>query len=241
MELSQGLAASESLERNGSLEPFSGNTSGPARRLPARDMSESSENHRFFFSDTRPRRNLSTRGQQVSQIRHAITLISDDPSSRSLSQELSSARSRKPPFSGSHRSNSPISHSPSSSFSQPNLSISISFPHPSNLSNGINGGSGSAGGNGKSAASLEKEIMHLQDMLKEREGEIALLEGSLKASESNTNGSAIAPPVLHIESGDGRFAMPTGDYSDCGSGSGRSTPVSSLIPPVSLSACLPRR
>ena len=96
--------------------------------------------------------------------------------------------------------------------------------------------SGSTGGNGKSAASLEKEIMRLQDVLKEREGEIALLEESLKASESKANGSAIAPPILHIEPGDDEIVMPTGDYSDWGSRSGRSTPVSSSpIPPVNLS------
>src|SRR6267378_3104756 len=101
-----------------------------------------------------------------------MTLISDDPpfrslsQSQSLSQELSSAKSHKSSFSNSHGSNSPISYSPPGSLSfQPSLSISI--PHPANLLNDPGGV-----GNGKSAASLEKEIMRLQDVLKEREAEI---------------------------------------------------------------------
>ena len=108
---------------------------------------------------------------------------------------------------------------------------------------------GSAGGNGKSAASLEKEIMRLQDVLKERENEIALLEGSLRAKESKadgfptsvptirTNGSAIVPPLLRIESGESEeFVTPTEDHPDHEDTSGRSTPISSSpIPPVDLS------
>ena len=38
--LSQGLAASEPLERNGSLNPFSGSTSGPGRRRLVRNFHE---------------------------------------------------------------------------------------------------------------------------------------------------------------------------------------------------------
>jgi len=108
---------------------------------------------------------------------------------------------------------------------------------------------GSASGNSKSAASLEKEIMRLQDVLKERENEIALLEGSLRAKESmadglpnsvpviRTNASAIAPPLLRIESGESEeFVTPTEDHSDYEDTSGRSTPISSSpIPPVDLS------
>jgi len=81
--------------------------------------------------------------------------------------------------------------------------------------------------------------MRLQDVLKEREAEIALLEESLKAAESkadNANGLAIATPLLRIDSGESEeFATPIGDpdYEDP---SGRSTPVSSSpIPPVNLS------
>ena len=107
----------------------------------------------------------------------------------------------------------------------------------------MNGVVGSTGG--KSAASLEKEIMRLQDVLKEREAEITLLEESLKAAESKVNvapitteanGLAIAPPLLRIESGESEeFGTPTGDNSDYDDPSGRSTPVSSPIPPVNLS------
>ena len=90
--------------------------------------------------------------------------------------------------------------------------------------------------------------MRLQDVLKEREAEISLLEESLKAAESKahdtsinikTNGSVIAPPLLHIESGDGdgdsEFLTPMEGNSDYVDRSGRSTPVSSPIPPVNLS------
>lgn len=165
--------------------------------------------------------------------------------SQSLSQELSSANSRKPSFSSSHGSNSPISHSPSGSFSsRPALSISV--PHSAGLLNGVGS---SVGSSGKSAASLEKEIMRLQDVLKERENEIALLEESLKATESKANGfptpiptirtndSAIVPPLLRIESGEGEeFVTPTEDHPDYEDTSGRSTPISSSpIPPVDLS------
>jgi len=93
---------------------------------------------------------------------------------------------------------------------------------------------------GKSAASLEKEIMRLQDVLKEREAEIELLEESLKAAEAKANkpnGLTVAPPLLRIESGESEeFATPIGDHPDYEDPSGRSTPVSSSpIPPMSLS------
>jgi hypothetical protein len=108
----------------------------------------------------------------------------------------------------------------------------------------MNGAGVSAGGSGKSAANLEREIMRLQDVLKEREAEIALLEESLKASDSKANnpptiknnGSAIVPPLLYIETGDHESVTPIGDHSEYESRSGRSTPVSSSpIPPVNLS------
>jgi len=241
VKLSQGLAASESLERNGS-----------ARRKPVRNMSETSGN-RLFFRHAASAESLHSRSANSSNVPLTslyFSLISDDLScrslsqSQSLSQELSSVKSRKPSFSSSHGSNSPISHSPSNSFSsRPNLSISL--PHSASLLNGANGVGDSAGGNGKNAASLEKEIMRLQDVLKEREIEIALLEKSLKASESKANNytapvpaamansSAIAPPLLRIGSGESEeFMTPISDYKT----SGRSTPVSSpAIPPVNLS------
>ncbi|KAJ7633003.1 kinesin [Roridomyces roridus] len=98
--------------------------------------------------------------------------------SQSLSQELSSVHSRKTSFSTSS------SHSPSNSLHsspflsahpRPNLSISLptsvsspSLMHP----------------NERSVSSLEKEIMRLQEVLKEREAEIAILEDSLKESKA---------------------------------------------------------
>ncbi|KAI0256455.1 kinesin [Lactifluus subvellereus] len=82
----------------------------------------------------------------------------------SLSQELSSARSRKTSFS-SHGTSSPTQspHRPNLSISLPTVGVSP---------------------NERSAASLEKEIMRLQDVLKEREQEIAHLEISLKEKET---------------------------------------------------------
>lgn len=85
--------------------------------------------------------------------------------SQSLSQELFSVHSRK------ESSSAGSSHSPSSSHSVPhglrrNLSISVS----------------PVGGE-RSVYSLEKEIMRLQEVLKEREAEITALERSLKESQ----------------------------------------------------------
>ena len=92
--------------------------------------------------------------------------------------------------------------------------------------------------------------MRLQDVLKQRETEIALLEKSLKAAESKTNdfhaptpttaganGFAIVPPLLRVESGESQqLVTPIGDHPDYEDISGRSTPVpSSPIPPVNLS------
>ncbi|KAI6132008.1 kinesin domain-containing protein [Pisolithus croceorrhizus] len=80
----------------------------------------------------------------------------------SLSQELSLARSRR--ISGSsHGTSSPISQSPSIHHS--NLSISLSSP---------NGGGTPT--EHRSVVSMEREIMRLQEVLKEREAEISALE-----------------------------------------------------------------
>ncbi|KAI0094064.1 kinesin [Irpex rosettiformis] len=78
----------------------------------------------------------------------------------SLSQELSSARSRKTSIS-SHSASSSVSLS---SFSRPNLSLNV---NP----------------NERSVQSLEQEIMRLQEVLKERETEITALEQSLREKE----------------------------------------------------------
>ena len=84
--------------------------------------------------------------------------------SQSLSQELSSVHSRK------ESSSAGSSHSPSSSHSvphglRPNLSISFSPIGE------------------RSVYSLEKEIMRLQEVLKDREAEITVLERSVKESQ----------------------------------------------------------
>ncbi|KAH0830717.1 kinesin-domain-containing protein [Lanmaoa asiatica] len=82
--------------------------------------------------------------------------------SLSLSQELSSARSRKMSNS-SHGTSSSVSHSPC----PPNFTFSVP---------GHNGNTTLT--EQRSASSMEKEIMRLQEVLKEREAEISALEGS---------------------------------------------------------------
>ncbi|KAL0565629.1 hypothetical protein V5O48_016394 [Marasmius crinis-equi] len=104
--------------------------------------------------------------------------------SQSLSQELSSVRSRKT-SSSSHGTAS--SHSPSQSYSHPPSSMNggeraASRPNLS-ISLPMNGSPTVASPYERSTASLEKEIMRLQEVLKEREAEISALEQSLKDSE----------------------------------------------------------
>ncbi|KAI0780599.1 kinesin [Trametes elegans] len=94
----------------------------------------------------------------------------------SLSQELSLARSRKVSTS-SHGTSSSASHSPANS--RPNLSISLPSVAVSPTE--------------RSVASLEEEIMRLQDVLKEREAEISALETTLKEkNEPNGTSSSLA-------------------------------------------------
>jgi kinesin family protein 4/21/27 len=112
--------------------------------------------------------------------------------SQSLSQELSSARTRKTSLS-SHASSS---HSPSSSYSfatinsapatRPDLSIVFSPAQE------------------RSVQSLEKEIMRLQEVLKDREAEISLLEESFKdlQNEKKANRTNLyGDPNLHEPNG----------------------------------------
>jgi kinesin family protein 4/21/27 len=89
--------------------------------------------------------------------------------SQSLSQELYSARSRMQslPNVNGHASRSPSSP-------RPNLSISLPI----------------GPGQERSVASLEKEIMRLQEVLKEREAEIMTLETTLKAKDVEKRQSA---------------------------------------------------
>ena len=58
VKLSQGLAASESPERSGSLDPF---TFGTPRRKPVRNTSESSGNRRLFFRHAASAESLHSR------------------------------------------------------------------------------------------------------------------------------------------------------------------------------------
>ncbi|KAJ3567010.1 hypothetical protein NP233_g6634 [Leucocoprinus birnbaumii] len=104
----------------------------------------------------------------------------------SLSQELSSVHLRKA-SSSSHASSlhSPSSsHSLHSSPSRPNLSISLAP---------------TANGQERSISSLEKEIMRLQEVLKERETEIRGLEESLKETQAiqaaSLDKTAVATPL----------------------------------------------
>jgi hypothetical protein len=90
--------------------------------------------------------------------------------------------------------------------------------------------------------------MHLQDALKEHENEIALLEESLKATESKANGFPTSVPHywgqgLHscLVSTSNRIWGDWGirdtyrGYPDYEDTSGRTTPISSPIPPMDLS------
>ena len=65
VKLSQGLTASESLERNGSLDTL-GSTSGAVRRKPARNTSEGSGNRRLFFRHAASAESLHSRSTNIS-------------------------------------------------------------------------------------------------------------------------------------------------------------------------------
>lgn len=97
--------------------------------------------------------------------------------SQSLSQELSSARSRmlsSPEINGFGGRRSP---------SGPRGNLSISLPiGPAHE---------------RSVASLEKEIMRLQEVLKERESEISTLEVTLKEKERMVQRSSLAVGDMH--------------------------------------------
>ncbi|KAJ3722777.1 kinesin domain-containing protein [Lentinula guzmanii] len=142
------------------------------RRMTSGRLRETSETQyntggrRLFFRQAASTESLHSRSLSQSQ---------------SLSQELSSARSRKH-SSSSHGTAS--SHSPSNSHSvtlspRPNLSISL----PNGFTNIVPAE--------RSAVSLEKEIMRLQEVLKDREAEISALEISLlKANQTESSASS---------------------------------------------------
>ncbi|KIJ44279.1 hypothetical protein M422DRAFT_168492, partial [Sphaerobolus stellatus SS14] len=108
---------------------------------------------RSFFRQAASTESLHTRSQSQSQ---------------SLSQELSSARSPRPSFNGRPES----LHVQSPTLLSPIITRKDSYSSQSSELVAE-----------RSAASLEKEIMRLQEVLKEREGEILSLEQSLKEKE----------------------------------------------------------
>jgi len=91
--------------------------------------------------------------------------------------------SRKTSFS-SHGTSS--SHSPTNSHSHLSPNASISLPSPNNYGE-------------RSLGSLEKEIMRLQEVLKEREAEITILEESLKEQDEKVaeNGTESGIPEIN--------------------------------------------
>ncbi|KAG1826831.1 kinesin domain-containing protein [Suillus subaureus] len=118
---------------------------------------------------------------------HGRALLQSLPPSLSLSQELSSVRSREASIS-SHGSSGSVSHSPSH---RPNLSISLSS---------VTGATTPS--DQRSAVSMEKEIMRLQEVLREREAEISTLESSLNEKEQ-TAPTPVEPHALQsIEADD---------------------------------------
>ena len=145
------------------IPPFKRRIASPRSRDT--ELQSNSAGRRLFFRQAASSESLHARSLSQSQ---------------SLSQELSSARSRKASFSSAGGS----SHSPSSSHSisythsysnslqvlglRPNLSLSTPTLSP---------------GHERSVSSLEKEIMRLQEVLKEREAEITLLEESFKGTQ----------------------------------------------------------
>ncbi|KAJ3888213.1 kinesin domain-containing protein [Lentinula edodes] len=151
------------------------------RRMTSGRLRETSETQyntggrRLFFRQAASTESLHSRSLSQSQ---------------SLSQELSSARSRKH-SSSSHGTAS--SHSPTNSHSvslspRPNLSISL----PNGLTNIVPAE--------RSAVSLEKEIMRLQEVLKEREAEISTLELSLlKATQTESSASSTSDQLRDLK------------------------------------------
>ncbi|KAF5380852.1 hypothetical protein D9615_004103 [Tricholomella constricta] len=170
-------ARSESPDKPVEIPPFRRRMTG-GRVRDGSDPQYNSSGRRLFFRQAASAESLHARSLSQSQ---------------SLSQELSSVHSRKTSFS-SHGTSS--SHSPSSSHShmtlsylsgiRPNLSISLPSPSPIN-------------GNERSVGSLEKEIMRLQEVLKEREAEITLLEESLRQSQDEKATPALATSIIDEE------------------------------------------
>lgn len=149
----------------------------PRRRMHrSRDQEPSStSSRRLFFRNAASSESLHSRYASTNRVDVPPndTAVRSLSQSVSLSQELSSARSRKASIS-SHGTSSSISHSPG--HSRPNLSISLPSVAISPTE--------------RSVASLEEEIMRLQDVIKEREAEISALEATVREkNRAEANGT----------------------------------------------------
>ncbi|KAF7295561.1 Kinesin-domain-containing protein [Mycena indigotica] len=170
-------ASETPVERPVEIPPFRRRmTGGRSRESSGSESQYNSAGRRLFFRQAASTESLHQRSLSQSQ---------------SLSQELSSVHSRKTSVSTSSSSHSPSnSHSIPSPFlsphGRPNLSISLpnTAASPIQLTNE------------RSVHSLEKEIMRLQEVLKERETEIASLEGSLKESQAQTAAAVSTAAVV---------------------------------------------
>ena len=181
-------------------------TDSPTLEVPPDTFRRRKAGHRVFDvaeGQLSPRRHFFRQAASAESL-HARSLSQSQ--SQSLSQELSSVHSRK----GSSSAGS--SHSPSNSHSmpgwRPNSSISFS------QTNGE-----------RSVLSLEKEIMRLQEVLKEREAEITTLEQSLKESQQQK----LAQPII-VNGVDGEVYQ-IDDISDDGANDGD---ISSALSPKTL-------
>ncbi|KAG5723997.1 Kinesin-like protein KIF27 [Termitomyces sp. T112] len=143
----------------------------PSGRVKDAEPQYNSAGRRLFFRQAASTESLHARSLSQSQ---------------SLSQELSSVHSRKASFS-SHGTSS--SHSPSNSQSTLNYLSGVQ-----NLSTSLPSSS-SFNGSERSVHSLEHEIMRLQEVLKEREAEITLLEESLKESQEGKSSMSSTIPI----------------------------------------------
>ncbi|KAF8651435.1 hypothetical protein AX16_004736 [Volvariella volvacea WC 439] len=175
-QIQEAKLGTSTVDSNESPERYSDVPPTPRRRMTAgrqRDAEgqQNSASRRLFFREAASAESLHLRSLSQSQ-------------SQSLSQELSSVHLRKTSYSTGTGSSS---HSPSNSYSpalnglsRPNLSISLPSP--------------ALNGQERSVSSLEKEIMRLQEVLKEREAEISVLETSLRESRI-AEAAAPTPPV----------------------------------------------
>lgn len=196
------------VDRPQEIPPFRRRVTSPRNRD---ETPISASSRRLFFRQAASTESLHARygGTDLPQLLAlSNTLIRSLSQSQSLSQELSSAHLRKASFS-SHGTSS--SHSPSSSHSGSNsLSTLQSFGHRPNLS--ISMPSLSPVAHERSVSSLEQEIMRLQEVLKEREAEITVLEDSLKGIQQEkitNNGITIGEKLAQPSTVDGALSPQT--------------------------------